>query len=273
LQRDNERRSDESNCKKLDGGGIFNLSTVAAAKDGACVATGMDVRSMFFLRRRRGRRGFTLVEVIVVLVILAILAAIAIPALTGYIDKAEDKKLIAEARDVVVAYRTILNEEYADGTLGVGLPDDNTWGNFLWYGDAINTVWPTTSPMKRFKLDRLSTFATIGKHTADTPNDWLLYMQKVAELRGAPIPSSWSEPGIWREVCLYAPRSSSYTINTAPSFTGEYYRGDGTIDIVTYGIKGLAEEYATHDEFLNAMTGTGITSDPNTGYHVYHVSA
>jgi prepilin-type N-terminal cleavage/methylation domain-containing protein len=41
------------------------------------------------------RAGFTLVEVIVVLVILALLAAIAIPALTGYIDKAQDKKYIA----------------------------------------------------------------------------------------------------------------------------------------------------------------------------------
>jgi prepilin-type N-terminal cleavage/methylation domain-containing protein len=44
------------------------------------------------------RAGFTLVEVIVVLVILAILAAIAIPALTGYIDKAQDKQYIAEHR-------------------------------------------------------------------------------------------------------------------------------------------------------------------------------
>ncbi|MDO4552010.1 MAG: prepilin-type N-terminal cleavage/methylation domain-containing protein [Bacillota bacterium] len=37
---------------------------------------------------KKYRSGFTLVEVIVVLVILAVLAAIAIPALTGYIDKA-----------------------------------------------------------------------------------------------------------------------------------------------------------------------------------------
>jgi prepilin-type N-terminal cleavage/methylation domain-containing protein len=65
-----------------------------------------------------GRRaGFTLVEVIVVLVILAILAAIAIPALTGYIDKAQDRKDIAWARDVMVAYKAALNEAYAEGKL------------------------------------------------------------------------------------------------------------------------------------------------------------
>jgi prepilin-type N-terminal cleavage/methylation domain-containing protein len=63
------------------------------------------------------RKGFTLVEVIVVLVILAILAAIAIPALTGYIDKAEDKKWISWARNAAVAYRATLSEAYAEGTL------------------------------------------------------------------------------------------------------------------------------------------------------------
>jgi prepilin-type N-terminal cleavage/methylation domain-containing protein len=40
----------------------------------------------------QGRDGFILVELIVVIVILGILLAIAIPALTGYIRKAEDQK-------------------------------------------------------------------------------------------------------------------------------------------------------------------------------------
>ncbi|MDR2163076.1 MAG: prepilin-type N-terminal cleavage/methylation domain-containing protein [Clostridiales Family XIII bacterium] len=69
------------------------------------------------MANRRGRPGFTLVEVIVVLVILAILAAIAIPALTGYIDKAEDKKYIAMARDHFVAGRAVLDDAYATGEL------------------------------------------------------------------------------------------------------------------------------------------------------------
>jgi prepilin-type N-terminal cleavage/methylation domain-containing protein len=69
------------------------------------------------VRRARRHAGFTLVEVIVVLVILAILAAIAIPALTGYIDKAQDKQYIAQARNIAVAMRTVINEHYASGEI------------------------------------------------------------------------------------------------------------------------------------------------------------
>ena len=63
-------------------------------------------------------KGFTLVELIVVLVILAILAALLVPALTGYIDKAKEKKIVAETRMVVMAVQTVASEAY--GHLGAG---------------------------------------------------------------------------------------------------------------------------------------------------------
>lgn len=47
------------------------------------------------------------------LVILAILAALLIPALTGYIDRANNEKVIAETRQAVMAAQTIASEEYA----------------------------------------------------------------------------------------------------------------------------------------------------------------
>lgn len=65
------------------------------------------------------KKGFTLVELIVVLVILAILAALLIPALTGYIDKAKEKSLVAETRQVVMAVQTIADEQYAKLDKGV----------------------------------------------------------------------------------------------------------------------------------------------------------
>ena len=64
------------------------------------------------IRKLKDRKGFTLVELIVVLVILAILAALLIPALTGYIDKANQDKVVAECRQVVVAAQTVASEAY-----------------------------------------------------------------------------------------------------------------------------------------------------------------
>ena len=82
---------------------------------------------MFKKLKENKKKGFTLVELIVVLVILAILAALLIPALTGYIDRAKKKSVIAETRQAVMAAQTLLYEEYAkvtDGTtittLGTG---------------------------------------------------------------------------------------------------------------------------------------------------------
>lgn len=63
--------------------------------------------------QNRSKKGFTLVELIVVMVILAILAAMLMPSLTGYIDKAKDKRVIAEVHQVVMAAQTLADEEYA----------------------------------------------------------------------------------------------------------------------------------------------------------------
>lgn len=66
------------------------------------------------IRALKEKKGFTLVELIVVLVILVILAALLIPALTGYIDRANNEKIIAETRQAVMAAQTIASEEYAN---------------------------------------------------------------------------------------------------------------------------------------------------------------
>ena len=67
-------------------------------------------------KKLKNKKGFTLVELIVVLVILAILAALLIPALTGYIDKARNKQIIAETRSAVMAAQTLVDEAYSQTT-------------------------------------------------------------------------------------------------------------------------------------------------------------
>ncbi|WP_454970541.1 prepilin-type N-terminal cleavage/methylation domain-containing protein [Dorea sp.] len=64
--------------------------------------------------KKNKKKGFTLVELIVVLVILAILAALLIPALTKYIDKAKEKSIIAETRQIVMAAQTLVDEKWSD---------------------------------------------------------------------------------------------------------------------------------------------------------------
>ena len=86
--------------------------------------------------KRRAKGGFTLVELIVVLVILAILAALLIPALTGYIDRAKDKSIIAETRQAVMAAQTLVDEKY--GTVAKDTPITVGDGKNITYGDIEN---------------------------------------------------------------------------------------------------------------------------------------
>ena len=66
------------------------------------------------IRKMKNKKGFTLVELIVVLVILAILAALLVPALTGYIDKANKEKVVAECRMAVMAIQTEATTLYGE---------------------------------------------------------------------------------------------------------------------------------------------------------------
>ncbi|MBE6551490.1 MAG: type II secretion system protein [Ruminococcaceae bacterium] len=65
------------------------------------------------MKIRNRKKGFTLVELIVVLVIIAILAAITVPTMSTYIDKANEKKIVTDARSLFVAAQTIFTEAYA----------------------------------------------------------------------------------------------------------------------------------------------------------------
>ena len=81
---------------------------------------------------RNKEKGFTLVELIVVLAILATLAAIMVPSLTGYIDKANDTKLISMAKSIHTAAQVEASEVYARGPYEIiGSTGKTAEGNYV----------------------------------------------------------------------------------------------------------------------------------------------
>lgn len=105
-----------------------------------------------FKKLKENKKGFTLVELIVVLVILAILAALLVPALTGYIDKAKKKSVIAETRQCVMAAQTLIDEVYATKTVGTNL----TMGTDVTY-DKIKELAEVKGTVNEVTLDTTNT--------------------------------------------------------------------------------------------------------------------
>lgn len=116
--------------------------------------------------KRRAKGGFTLVELIVVLVILAILAALLIPALTGYIDKAKEKSVIAETRQVVMAAQTLYDEQFASVKL-----NENAGITFAKDGkptitfDKVATLAEVKGTIDKIEADNTRNNTTFGKIT------------------------------------------------------------------------------------------------------------
>lgn len=108
--------------------------------------------------KKNGNKGFTLVELIVVLVILAILAALLVPALTGYIDKARDKQVIAETRQAVMAAQTLADEYYTTQNAGTKV---------TFVGDATSTA--TDGKISLRSVEKLAELKanTINEATVD----------------------------------------------------------------------------------------------------------
>jgi prepilin-type N-terminal cleavage/methylation domain-containing protein len=127
------------------------------------------------------KKGFTLIEVIVVLVIVAVLAAIAIPALTGYIDKANQRGLEAEKATVAKALQAYGAELYAQGVCGtaaIAEAADDRVDSVSGAGGLAAFFSPVTS--------LFLTTAYAGEDDGVDSSDWLAVVNKYAK-------TDWSE--------------------------------------------------------------------------------
>jgi type IV pilus assembly protein PilA len=193
---------------------------------------------------RRRRAGFTLVEVIVVLVILAILAAIAIPALTGYIDKANTSQIKAKARSAAVAMQTILSEAYADPQTYLPEIYNGVGGKVYIDGKQISTI--------RF---------TLSDKIGDVPDDMytvgLEDNQNMVDLFRKLDPSALYNDGEYDR-----PAIRDLYVNEHLSIQSYVY-----IEPETYGTED--ERYCTYNYDLNGENRIDLTA----GFKVWSVDA
>jgi prepilin-type N-terminal cleavage/methylation domain-containing protein len=207
--------------------------------------------------------GFTLVEVIVVLVILAILAAIAIPALTGYIDKAQDRKLEMRARDIAIAVRTVVVEAYGNDEFGPSAYDpSNAALNFKGYDNAQKLF-------RSFFINELSRYAYDDADELE---------RRAAALLGEEFPAS-TDPDSWY-FAFVAALGSDTTAATADGFY-MYMLPEGSgvgnpVTFVTYKMTRV-DGLVTGNDFWKALqvwsapNGVSIAYDADAGYEVYHL--
>jgi prepilin-type N-terminal cleavage/methylation domain-containing protein len=231
------------------------------------------------MRRHGNRAGFTLVEVIVVIVIIAILAAIGVPALTGYIDKAQDRKYIAEARDAMIASRTVRSELYAEG---VQYKDE--WGNDFLVGSQERS-----GGLKFWDFYVMAWYAGLS----DDPEDDIIG-RRISALAGREY---WLDAYFGTEISADVPEGTIINgITLLGSSDSDFYTADGFCYgqatsngtkylqqdlIVTYkvdriNIEGLKYESEDGDEGED-VTNIGMREvmlfgeyNPNAGYEVYY---
>jgi type II secretory pathway pseudopilin PulG len=183
---------------------------------------------------------------------LGILVAISLPALVGYIGKAQDKQYSMGARGAAQAVRSVLDEAYAKGELST----DSIISDYIQDG-AIG--WET----KVFSVFELSFRATYNDYT---------YCCAASALMGKTYPTTYSDPGYWYYYLVGSNTSATTAINADGFYYCFYPNGDNIGDdptiVVTYRMQRI-ESATQSNDIIRAMR-TSPLYNANADYEIYH---
>ncbi len=97
-------------------------------------------------RLRNRQRGFTLIELLIVVAIIGIIAAILIPNLIDALQKAKQKRTMADMRNVGTAWMSWITDVVSAGAAGQGNTFDSAgYDTPLAAADLYSTLHPSTT--------------------------------------------------------------------------------------------------------------------------------
>ncbi len=96
-------------------------------------------------RLRNRQRGFTLIELLIVVAIIGIIAAILIPNLLDALQKAKQKRTVADMRNTGTAWMSWLTDQVGAASAGAGKTWDGTSTKTVSYPQIFGYLHPSDS--------------------------------------------------------------------------------------------------------------------------------